>query len=43
VNISADACELADGGRLADIAPTMLDAMGIDIPDEMTGKSLLKK
>ncbi len=32
-----------DGGRLCDIAPTMLDAMGIEIPAEMTGRSLLKK
>lgn len=33
---------IADGGRLADIAPTLLDIMGIKKPDEMTGKSLLK-
>ena len=30
-------------GRLADIAPTILDIMGIDQPDEMTGRSLIKK
>jgi 2,3-bisphosphoglycerate-independent phosphoglycerate mutase len=29
------------GGRLCDIAPTMLDLMGIPIPDKMTGESLL--
>lgn len=29
-------------GVLADIAPTMLDAMGIAQPTEMTGKSLIK-
>ncbi len=34
---------LREGGRLADIAPTMLDSMGIDIPAEMTGKSLIVK
>lgn len=34
---------LLDGGKLCDIAPTMLDMMGIDIPAEMTGHSLLKK
>lgn len=28
-------------GRLADIAPTLLDLMGITKPDEMTGESLL--
>lgn len=33
--------ELRDGGRLADIAPTMLKAMGLPIPEEMTGQSLL--
>ena len=33
--------KLRDGGRLADIAPTMLDAMGVAIPSEMTGKSLI--
>lgn len=32
--------ELEDGGRLCDIAPTILDFMGIEIPEEMTGKSL---
>jgi 2,3-bisphosphoglycerate-independent phosphoglycerate mutase len=30
-------------GRLADIAPTMLDAMGIEKPEEMTGSSLIVK
>ena len=29
-------------GRLADLAPTMLDIMNVDIPEEMTGKTLLK-
>lgn len=35
-------CELRDGGRLADIAPTMLQIMGIPQPEEMDGKSLIK-
>lgn len=35
-------CELRDGGRLADIAPTMLQIMGITQPEEMDGKSLIK-
>lgn len=34
---------LMDGGKLCDIAPTMLDMMGLEIPAEMTGHSLLKK
>ena len=36
-------CELREGGRLADIAPTMLKIMGLPQPAEMTGKSLLIK
>jgi 2,3-bisphosphoglycerate-independent phosphoglycerate mutase len=32
---------LADGGKLADVAPTLLDLIGIDIPAEWTGRSLL--
>jgi 2,3-bisphosphoglycerate-independent phosphoglycerate mutase len=34
---------LKQGGRLSDLAPTLLDMMGIEIPKEMTGKSLLVK
>ena len=33
--------KLADGGKLADLAPTMLEEMGLEIPEEMTGSSLL--
>jgi len=29
-------------GRLADLAPTMLEIMGLEKPDEMTGESLLE-
>ncbi|MCL3881782.1 2,3-bisphosphoglycerate-independent phosphoglycerate mutase [Marivita sp. GX14005] len=29
-------------GRLADLAPTLLDLMGLPKPDEMTGKSLIR-
>lgn len=42
VHIADDPVELKDGGRLSDIAPTMLELMGIKIPPEMTGKSLVK-
>lgn len=34
---------LAEGGRLADIVPTLIDMMGMKQPQEMTGKSLLIK
>ncbi len=33
---------LKEDGKLADIAPTILDSMGISVPSEMTGKSLLE-
>jgi 2,3-bisphosphoglycerate-independent phosphoglycerate mutase len=33
---------LADGGRLADLAPTMLQLMELPQPKEMTGKSLIR-
>ena len=35
--------KLAEGGRLADIIPTLIEMMGMVKPDEMTGKSLLIK
>ena len=35
-------CELRDGGRLCDIAPTMLKIMGLEQPKEMTGVSIIK-
>lgn len=35
-------CELREGGRLADIAPTMLQIMNLPQPEEMDGKSLIK-
>ena len=34
---------LREGGRLADLAPTMVDIMNIKQPEDMTGKSLLIK
>ena len=33
--------KLKENGKLADLAPTMLDLMGIKQPEEMTGESLL--
>ena len=35
-------CELREGGRLADIAPTMLQIMEIPQPTEMNGTSIIK-
>ncbi len=37
----AGAVSLRDGGILADIAPTILDILGLEAPREMTGKSLI--
>ena len=38
-----DGVTLREGGCLADIAPTLLEIMGVEQPAEMTGKSLLVK
>ncbi len=35
-----DATSLRGGGGLADVAPTVLTAMGLTVPEEMTGRSL---
>ncbi len=35
-------CRLRSGGCLADIAPTMLQILGLPQPPEMTGKSLIE-
>jgi 2,3-bisphosphoglycerate-independent phosphoglycerate mutase len=35
--------QLRSGGRLADLASTLLDMMGLDKPAEMTGESLIEK
>ncbi len=34
--------KLVEGGRLADVAPTALHMMGLDIPTEMNGKPLIR-
>jgi 2,3-bisphosphoglycerate-independent phosphoglycerate mutase len=31
---------LREGGELADVAPTILDLLGLPVPDEMTGRTL---
>lgn len=35
-------CELREGGRLADIAPSMLKILGLSQPAEMNGESIIK-
>ena len=35
-------CELREGGKLCDIAPTMLKLLKLEQPKEMTGESLIK-
>ena len=34
--------KVREGGKLGDIAPTILEMMGITIPEEMTGESLIE-
>ena len=41
LHIAAQPASLADGGRLCDIAPTMLKLMGLPIPPEMSGRPLV--
>jgi 2,3-bisphosphoglycerate-independent phosphoglycerate mutase len=40
--LTCPAAVLADGGILADVAPTVLHALGIGQPSQMTGRSLLQ-
>ena len=35
-------CTLREGGKLADIAPTMLKILGLPQPEEMTGTSIIE-
>ena len=39
--VTADVGELRQGGVLADVAPTILELLGLEQPAEMTGESLL--
>lgn len=40
IYVGDKAVHAVDGGKLSDIAPTMLNLMGVEIPKEMTGKPL---
>ena len=39
--VGCDCKGLKEGGKLADLAPTMLEILGIEQPKEMTGESLI--
>jgi 2,3-bisphosphoglycerate-independent phosphoglycerate mutase len=39
--VTREGLRLRDGGILADVAPTLLDLLGIEQPPEMTGRSLI--
>lgn len=43
VIVTRPGIELRDGGILADLAPTLLDMLDVEKPEEMTGESLIKK
>ncbi|WP_035054411.1 2,3-bisphosphoglycerate-independent phosphoglycerate mutase [Carnobacterium pleistocenium] len=43
VIVTKEGATLREGGRLADVAPTMLDLLNIEKPVEMTGVSLIQK
>jgi 2,3-bisphosphoglycerate-independent phosphoglycerate mutase len=40
--VTVDGAALRDGGVLADVAPTVLELLGIEQPEQMTGRSLLR-
>lgn len=42
VIVTKKGIELRDGGRLADLAPTLLDLLNVEQPVEMTGQTLIK-
>ncbi|QKS72242.1 2,3-bisphosphoglycerate-independent phosphoglycerate mutase [Paenalkalicoccus suaedae] len=43
VIVTDESATLREDGVLGDLAPTMLELLGVTQPEEMTGKSLLKK
>ncbi|MFC6292044.1 2,3-bisphosphoglycerate-independent phosphoglycerate mutase [Macrococcus epidermidis] len=43
VIVTREDVTLRSGGRLADLAPTLIDLLGVEKPVEMTGESLIQK
>lgn len=43
VIVTREGVTLRSGGRLADLAPTLIDLLGVEKPFEMTGESLIQK
>ena len=43
VIITKEDITVRNGGKLADLAPTLLDLLNVNQPDEMTGKTLIEK
>ncbi|MEQ6390519.1 2,3-bisphosphoglycerate-independent phosphoglycerate mutase [Bacillaceae bacterium S4-13-58] len=43
VIVTREGVELRENGILGDLAPTLLDILEVQLPKEMTGKSLIKK
>ncbi|WP_192930320.1 2,3-bisphosphoglycerate-independent phosphoglycerate mutase [Alkaliphilus pronyensis] len=41
--VGSDNVELAEDGKLCDIAPTLLELLGLEKPEEMTGVSLIRR
>jgi len=35
--------KLREGGRLSDLAPTLLDLLGLPVPEQMTGRTLIEE
>jgi 2,3-bisphosphoglycerate-independent phosphoglycerate mutase len=41
--VTLEGLRLRDGGILADVAPTVLDLLGIEQPSAMTGRTLVER
>jgi 2,3-bisphosphoglycerate-independent phosphoglycerate mutase len=43
VIVTVDGLTLSDGGMLADVAPTLLELLGIEQPEQMSAHSLISR